>query len=55
MFKEEKNGLRSQEKPGDREAKEKGESEIPDETVLDKSSNKEQCVYRTDSGQSYER
>ncbi|KAB0391814.1 hypothetical protein E2I00_014435, partial [Balaenoptera physalus] len=55
VFKEEKNGLRSQEKPGDREAKEKGESEIPDETVLDKSSNKEQCVYRTDSGQSYER
>ncbi|XP_065768811.1 myosin light chain kinase family member 4 isoform X3 [Muntiacus reevesi] len=55
VFEGEEKGLRSKGEPGDRGSKEDGGCEIPHGTGLDRSSNKEQCVDRTNGGQLHER
>lgn len=54
MFEGEEKGLRAKGEPGDGGSKEDGGCEIPHRTGLDRSSNKEQCVDRTNGGQLHE-
>ncbi|VCW77912.1 unnamed protein product [Gulo gulo] len=55
VFKGEKNGLHSKEDTSGREVEMKGGSSIANETVLDKCSDKKQCVDKTNSDQFCER